>query len=83
MAKNRLHRLLAKSTTLDVPTVSAASRAESEARERRYRAEDALRTLTRAKEIERDRALMRDVKTVAREQLKTLQNVTGSPSGRR
>ncbi len=33
--------------------------------ERRYRTQDALRTLTRAEEIRKDKALMRDVKKEA------------------
>lgn len=59
------------------PKASPARAPEYEAQERKYRAEDALRTLTRAKEIERDRPLMRDVKACAKEQMKTLANVTG------
>lgn len=38
-----------------------------EARERRYRAESALETLTRAEEHKKDKALMKDVKAVAKE----------------
>lgn len=48
-----------------------------EARERRYRAEDALRTLQRAREVERDKQLMGDVKTLAREQMQALGSVAG------
>ena len=48
---------------------------EDAARDRRYRAEDAVRTLTRADEIKKDKGLMRDVKTYAREQKKTLDKV--------
>ena len=77
MAKNKLAGLMAKSTDVgSYPTSSPANRAESEARDRRYRAEDALRTLTKAKEIERDRGLMRDVKSVAHEQMKQLQSIS-------
>ena len=74
MAKNKLAGLLSKSA--DVPSITSGSRAESETRERRYRAEEALRTLTRAKEIERDRGLMRDVKSVAAQQMKQLQSIS-------
>lgn len=83
MAKNRLQRLLAKGP-IDIPgpaTASPVARKQMEQQERRYRAEDALRCLTRAKEIERDSGLMRDVKTVAKEKLKELQGVV-RPSGR-
>jgi len=80
MAKNRLQRLISPSATA-VPTTAPGSRSQMDARERRYRAEDALRTLTRAAEIQCDRTLMRDVKVVAKEQMKTLQKVA-KPSGR-
>lgn len=45
--------------------------------ENKYRAEDALRTLTRANEIRKDRTLMADVKKCANEQMKTLSSVAG------
>lgn len=41
----------------------------------RYRAEDAIRTLTRAEEIRKDPTLMKAVKTHAQEQVKTMQSV--------
>lgn len=47
------------------------------AQERKYRAEEALRTITRAEEHKRDRVLMKDVKACAREQAKTLNCVLG------
>lgn len=50
---------------------SAAELAER----RRYQAEDALRTITRAGEIQRDRGLMREVKKLATEQMSTLKAV--------
>lgn len=40
---------------------------EDEARERRWRAESALETLTRAEEHKKDKALMKDVKAIAKE----------------
>ena len=55
-----------------------ATTREMEAERRKYRAEDALRTITRAEEIRRDRELMGDVKRVAREQAKTLGQVLGN-----
>lgn len=48
-----------------------------EARERRYKAEDALRTLTRAEECKRDKTLMSDVRRLANEQMKSLQSLSG------
>lgn len=47
------------------------------AQERKWRAQDALSTITRAAEIQRDRALMADVKKVAQEQVKSLSVVAG------
>lgn len=75
MAKNRL----AKLTNRPVSTMAEAPRASKEQmeHERRYRAEEALRTITRAEEHKRDRALMKDVKSCAREQAKTLDCVLG------
>lgn len=81
---NKLSKLTPKAT-VDVPTAPSPykpSKSEEQER-RRYRAEDAMRTLTRAREIEKDRSLMRDVKQVAMQQMKELQCVVkGKPSGR-
>lgn len=66
-------------------TIASAPRmsAEHERREKQYRAEDALRTLTRADEIRRDAGLMRDVKSHAKTQIKTAARVLGGkPKGR-
>lgn len=46
-------------------------------REDRYRAQDALRTLTRAEEIKKDRGLMREVKKEAKAQIKATSHVIG------
>lgn len=43
--------------------------------DRKWQAEDAIRTLTRADEIKRDAGLMREVKRMAGQQAKTLQKV--------
>jgi hypothetical protein len=51
------------------------SNKDSEARERRYRAEDALRDLERAKKHESDKALMADVKKLASERVKALKDI--------
>lgn len=61
MAKNKL-------PTTDSPVVSTPR--EDDERERKYKAEDSLRTLERAEEIKKDRALMKDVKKVAKERIK-------------
>ena len=49
--------------------------AEDKKRHMKYMAEDAVRTLTRADEIKKDKTLMGHVKKHAREQVKTLQKV--------
>lgn len=46
-----------------------------EARERKYRAEDALRDLERAEAHKRDKSLMSDVKKLAREKAASLKNL--------
>lgn len=43
------------------------------ARQRKYEVEEALRTVTRAEEIKRDRGLMSEVKKCATDQIKSLQ----------
>lgn len=55
--------------TANVPAASPAY----EARERTYRARDALRTLTEADTIRRDKTLMRDVKAEAKKVMRTVQ----------
>ena len=62
-----------KKTVSDVPMAASPMREKDYAeREKRYRAEEAIRTLTRADEIRKDRGLMRDVKSEAKRQAKTL-----------
>lgn len=60
----------------DAAPVTYVPTKEDKARERRYRAEDALNTLTRAEEIKRDKGLMRDVKACAQAKMKELSSVT-------
>lgn len=43
-----------------------------EVRERKYRAEDALRTIEQAEKCKSDKGLMRDVKSLAKEKIKHL-----------
>ena len=50
--------------------------------ERRWAAESALSTLTRAAEHKKNPTLMRDVKALAREQVRTLSSVTGRGKGK-
>lgn len=68
MAKKKLPVAKAPSTVRDAPYKPSK---EDEARERRYRAEDALRSIQRADEIRKDSKLMNDVKQLAKEQMET------------
>lgn len=54
---------------------SKASRIEAPYDGMKYRARDALSTLSRAEEIKRDKPLMKAVKTEARNQVKSLSRV--------
>lgn len=57
----------------DMPSASPMPMtAEQKKRERRYRAEDAMRTLARANEIRKDAELMAEIAALAKEQMKTL-----------
>ena len=56
------------------PVPEAVPSKEWEERERKYKAEEALRTLQRADEVRRDKALMKDVKNLATQQLKAVTN---------
>lgn len=58
----------------DIPTISRLSPEDKE-RERRYRTEDALRTLEQADKYRGDKELMRDVKKMAKEKMKTLNKI--------
>lgn len=57
-----------------VPEAVPCKNKEWEARERKYKAEEALRTLQRADEVRRDKGLMKDVKALATQQLKAVTN---------
>ena len=63
-----------KKNALPIATTSPVAYKPSKAdveRENRYRAEDALRCLTRADEIRSDKGLMGSVKALAQEQMRT------------
>lgn len=65
------------SAMVDMPTPAPYKTTAAEKAERRkWEAQDALRTITRAEEIRRDRGLMAEVKKCAREQVKSLECVT-------
>lgn len=61
-------------TDYAVGVASKPTKAEAE-RMRKYEAEDALRTLTRADEIRKDKSLMADVKKCAMAQKRALEKV--------
>lgn len=85
MAKKNKVASLVKVGVSDYPPTSTSHKpsAEDKLRQRKYAAEDALRTLTRATEIQKDKTLMRDVCTMAKQQIKDLSSVTKrKPSGR-
>ncbi|HEX5508930.1 MAG TPA: hypothetical protein VFX37_10545 [Pseudolabrys sp.] len=62
---NKLAKLVA------VPAAPKPSQAQIDA-DMRYRAEEALRTITRAEECKRDKALMKHVKKLAKTQVKAV-----------
>ena len=51
-----------------------------DAQERQWRAQDALRTLARAAEIQANKRLMGDVKREARQQIQSIAKVAGKPA---
>ena len=53
------------------------------AQERVWRAQDALRTIQSAEQFKADKGLMRDVQTLAQQQVKVLQLVAGKPTTKR
>ncbi len=78
MAKSKLpvNRLPAKSTSVavDRPAPYKPSKQDLD-RERRYRAEDAVRDLERAEGHKKDKALMADVKQVCAEKIDSLKRI--------
>lgn len=59
------------------PTNPVASKkdVDYDARERKWKAEDALRDIERAEGHKRDKALMKDVKNCAKEKIKSLSSI--------
>jgi hypothetical protein len=58
-----------------LPKVSQKSDSEYEARERKYRAESALSDLERAEKHRSDKALMKDVKSLAKERMEHMKKL--------
>lgn len=72
MAKNKLSGMIHGVN----PHEARESTKQEAAERKRWQAEDALRTITRAEEIKKDRGLMAHVRRCANEQMKNLQCVT-------
>jgi hypothetical protein len=80
MAKLPVQKLKAsKSKPVPVRIVSEASSPSTdkgyEDRERKYRAEDALRTIKEYEKLQSDKSLMKDVKALAKEQMNALKKI--------
>jgi len=54
---------------------TASSPVEDKAQVRKYEIENALRTVQRAEEIKRDKAMMKDVKAMARSKIKEMKKI--------
>lgn len=65
----------AKSTTSKAPKLSPNITYASE--DKRWKTEDAMRTLMRAEELKKDKGLMRDVEAMAKEQAQKLSGLCG------
>lgn len=74
MAKNKLPTTKALSTSRP-EAVSFKQSKQDKDRERRYRTEDALRTMERARECEQDKQLMSDVRALANEKMQALKKI--------
>lgn len=80
MAKKSKGKLpVASNNSNPVPAIEKAvpykPTKEEQNRQRRYRAEDALRDIERAEGHKKDKALMRDVKQMAKEKMNSLKNI--------
>lgn len=67
-----------KASKVAVPVKIVGETGESskdEARERKWKAEDALRDIQRAEQHKRDKSLMSDVKKLAKEQVNSLKKI--------
>ena len=62
-----------------VPAISKTYAAQ----ERRWKAEEALRTMQRVEEIKRDTGLMRDARALAKQQMQSLAKVAKAPAKRK
>jgi predicted metal-dependent hydrolase len=75
MAKKNL-KMAVEGVVTAAPEASIARRSkEDEARERKWKAEDALRDIERAEGHKKNKELMRDVKQCAKEKMQTMGKV--------
>ena len=74
-ARGRLPKNTLPIAKPDVSCSPSKPSKEQAAQERRWKAEDALRTIQRAKDYEKDKQLMNDVKSLAQEQMNSLKRV--------
>lgn len=65
----------AKPIPVKIVSEPASTMRESDAREKRWRAEDDMRTMKAAEEIKRDKGRIKAMKEVAREQMKDLKKL--------
>ena len=73
MAKNVNKLPVVSNTTIsNASPMKISEDKDHEARERKYRAEEALSVLERAEEHKRDKVLMKDVKALAKNKIKCL-----------
>lgn len=63
-------KMAVESMTVTPQTVISKRTHEEEARERKWRAEDALRDIERAEKHKSDKSLMKDVRSCAKEKMK-------------
>jgi hypothetical protein len=81
MAKSKLPVATSSASAKAVPVKIVRDEpmetAKDESRERKWRAEDALRDIERAEQHKRDKMLMGDVKKLAKEKVKSLNKVCG------
>jgi predicted metal-dependent hydrolase len=70
MAKVNKPKMAVETVTATPQHVIAKRSHEDEARERKWRAEEALRDIERAEGHKRDKGLMKDVKACAKEKMK-------------
>ncbi len=61
--------------TLPVATERYTPSPSEKAERRRYEVEDAMRTIQRAKELEKDKAMMKEVKSMAKEKIAEMKKI--------